>query len=181
MEFLVKDIASRLKISGPDMITRPVGRSVFSEIEKKLKSRNSGETVVFDCEGIKVMDLSFIDECIVRTILLSREEPVFYLRLRNISDIAEINIDSVFNSYSVYNSDRIAAVTENICRNNSFFIGSLSELEKDIFEFIRKNKVAAMDDIIHYTKKDRDEIEKLVAELDSLRVLRVTGRQVETV
>src|SRR5208337_3274034 len=100
-------------IKGPDLITRPMGRKMYSIVRDKLSHAGQGETVIIDFSGIKVIDSSFIDELIVKLINDSFVMD-FYIKLRNISPISEINIDSVFNSYSNYRDRRIAVVRDEL-------------------------------------------------------------------
>jgi hypothetical protein len=167
----VAKVARELKVKLPDLITRPVGRTVYAATVEKLSVIGAGETVILDFGGIKVIDSSFIDEYIVKLILDSREKD-FYLKLRNISPISEINIDSVFNSYSNYKEIRIAVAREEIGKNNRFYIGPLAEQESDIMDYLRINVNAGIDDISRFSGIDFKVLQNLLTELSILRVIR---------
>lgn len=167
----VAKIAKEVKVKLPDLITRPVGRVMYAATIEKLSITGKGETVILDFTGIKVIDSSFIDEYIVRLILDSREKD-FYLKLRNISVISEINIDYVFNSYSNYKETRIAVVREDIGKNNRFYIGPLGEQECDIMDYLRRNMSAGIDDISRFSGIDFNVLKKLLEGLSLLRVIR---------
>lgn len=167
----VAKIAKEVKVKLPDLITRPVGRMMYAATVKKLSIIGAGETVVLDFSGVKVIDSSFIDEYIVKLILDSREKD-FYLKLRNISPISEINIDSVFNSYSNYKDTRIAVAREEIGKNNRFYIGPLGEHERDIMDYLRINLNAGIEDISRFSGIDFNILKTLLDELSILRVIR---------
>lgn len=169
----INKTAEVLKLKMPDLITRHVGRSMYDSIKKLVGNINDGETLVLDFEGIKVIDSSFIDEMVVRLILDSMtSKPAFYIKLKNISEIAEINIDLVFRSYSNYKNKKIVVITENICQNNVFFIGPLSDQERDVVEFVRVNKSITADDVVNFAGLPREQVLKIMDELDALRVVK---------
>jgi hypothetical protein len=110
---------------------------------------------------------------IVRLILDSRKsKPAFYIKLKNISEIAEINIDLVFRSYSNYKNKKIVVMTENICQNNVFFIGPLSDQERDVVAFLRVNKSITVDEAVKFIGLPREQGRKIMDELDACRVVK---------
>ena len=167
----VEIVAREMKVKIPDLITRPVGRLMYSATNEKLEIIEEGETVIIDFTGIKVIDSSFIDEYIVKLIHDSRVRD-FYLKLRNISFIAEINIDSVFNSYSTYKDKRIVVAREDMGKNNRFYIGPLSEHESDILDYLRISHGASVEDISRFCGIDSQKLKKLLEELIFLRVIK---------
>jgi hypothetical protein len=165
--------AAELKLNTPDLMTRHVGRVMYNSIRNMVKKMSDGETMLLDFGGIKVIDSSFIDEIIVKLILDSREsESVFYIKLKNISEIAEINIDLVFRSYSNYKNKKIVVISENICHNNTFFIGPLSDRERDVIDFVRVNKTVTENDIVRFSGHSADQVASLMKELHALRVIK---------
>jgi hypothetical protein len=168
----IRKKADELKQKGPDLITRPVGRLMYQSIRTMLEHIREGETLLLDFQNIKVIDSSFIDEMIVRLVIDSRTGACFYVKLKNISEIAEINLDMVFRSYSNYKNKKIVVITENICQNNAFFIGPLSDHERDIVEFLRINKSITLDDIVKFSGIPREKAAGIMDELDALRVVR---------
>lgn len=173
MVISIRKKADELKQKGPDLLTRPVGRLMYQSIRAMLEHIREGETLVLDFQNIKVIDSSFIDEMIVRLVLDSRNGEIpFYVKLKNISEIAEINIDMVFRSYSNYKNKKIVVLTENICQNNAFFIGPLSDREREIVEFLRINKSITQEDIVKYTGSPTGEVAGILEGLDELRVIK---------
>lgn len=167
----VAKAAKEAKFKIPDLITRPVGRGVYAATAGKLTIIGSGETVILDFSGVKVIDSSFIDEYIVKLVLDSRKND-FYLKLRNISPISEINIDSVFNSYSNYKDTRIAVAREEMGRNNRFYIGPLFEKESDILDYLRINLCAGIEDISKFSGIETEELRSILEELSILRMIK---------
>lgn len=165
--------AEKLKLKLPDLLTRPVGRVMYESITDAVADMHDGETLLLDFGGIKVIDSSFIDEMIVRLIQDSQaSERPFYMKLRNLSEIAELNIDLVFRSYSNYKNKKIVVITENICQNNAFFIGPLSDQERDIVEFMRVNKTITLEDAANFMESPREKARKLLGELHAMRIIR---------
>lgn len=165
--------AEELKIKSPDLITRHMGRIMYNSIRNLVENIKDGETLVLDFAGIKVIDSSFIDEMIVRMIIDSRSSHRgFYIKLKNISEIAETNIDLVFRSYSTYKNKKIVVITENICHNNVFYIGPLSDQERDVVEFLRVNRSITTDDIIRFTGWSREQVTKTMDDLDTMRAVK---------
>ncbi len=169
----IKKKAEEMKFKTQDLITRHMGRIMYDSIRSIVENINDGETLVLDFDGIKVIDSSFIDEMIVKLIMDSKKEQrVFYIKLRNISAIAETNIDLVFRSYSNYKNKKIVVITENICQNNVFFIGPLSDQERDVIEFLRVNKSITIDDVVQFTGRPRDQVHKTMEDLDAMRAVK---------
>lgn len=180
MIIYVEKTARELKIKDPDLLTRPVGRIMYSATMEKLLIIGAGEVVLLDFSGIKVVDSSFIDEYIVRLIHDSGTRD-FYLKLRNISFISEINIDSVFNSFSNYKQRRIAVARGDMGSNNRFFIGPLTELEGDILDYLRINQGASTDEIAGFSGIKPSELKKILDELSFLRVIKQNNGEYTTV
>lgn len=169
----IKKKAADKKISLPDLITRPIGRKMYECVSREFAILGEEEVVFLDFAGIKVIDSSFIDEFLIKLILDSRmRTPAFFIKLINISDIAEINIDSVFNSYYMYNNDKIAVITDRLAFNNSYFIGTLSKTEKNVIDYLKVNKAASPEEAASIIDKSVEETGKILEELYHLRVVR---------
>jgi len=164
-------VAKGCKIKLPDLITRPVGRKLYAAVLEKLSFAGKGETVLLDFEGIKVIDSSCVDELLVKLIHESWEKD-FYIKLRNISAISEINIDSVFNSYSNYKEKRIAVVRDELGVNNKYYIGPLSEAERDIIDYLKINHRANVYDISSFSGMESGMAAEITDGLASIRVLK---------
>jgi hypothetical protein len=178
----IKKTASDLKIKSADLITRPVGRRVFAEVEKKLDVISIEETVVLDFEGIRVIDSSFIDEFIIKLYKLASDSSrIFYIKLKNISNITEINIDLVIKSYSNYKKERLVIITDDIRSNNSFYIGELSDFEKMIIEYLRRNRSASLEEISDHTETGSDKVLQTLRGLFSLRAVKLRENYCEGV
>lgn len=169
----VYKMAKEAKIKVPDLVTRPVGRIMFNKAMDKLVNISEEEILLLDFDGIKVTDSSFIDEFIVKLIQDS-EVRNYYVKLTNISDISEINIDSVFNSYSNYNDKRIAVYRSELGKNNRYYIGPLNEQESDIIDFFRINRSAEPEDISRFTGLELASVQGIMSELYRLRLVRKT-------
>lgn len=178
----VEKLARENKIILPDLITRPVGRTFFKAVSKKVDIISKGETLLLDFAGIKVIDSSFVDESIVKLVMLSRdEENPFFVKLKNISQISEINIDLVFNSYTNYNNIRIAVITDDIRMNNRFYIGNLENPEADMIEYLRKNKRASIDELASITGQSLNLTADTIELLYGIRVIKKDGMVCEAV
>ncbi|MBN2077649.1 MAG: STAS-like domain-containing protein [Spirochaetes bacterium] len=177
MVIKVKKKAEEMKLKSPDLITRHMGREIYGAVSSLVGSMGDGETLVLDFEGVKVIDSSFVDEFIVRLILESRRlEPLFYVKLKNISEISEMNIDMVLRSHSKYKNKKIVVITENICQNNAFFIGPLSDREREFIEFIRVNRSLTTGDVARFTGCSRDDVEKMMEDCHSMRIVKKDDR-----
>ena len=172
--------AKEIKVNLPDLITRPVGRVMYAATVKKLVIITISETVILNFNGIKVLDSSFIDEYLVKLIIDSRINN-FYVKLKNISTISEINIDSVFNSYSNYNKSRIAVAKEEIGSNSRFYIGSITEQERDIINYLRTNSGANVDDISRFIGIEVTELKLTLEQLSFLRLVKRYNGEFTTV
>ena len=174
---MIKELAKQLKYKSPDLITRPIGRDMYSLIIKKIKNVNEGETIIIDFEEIKVIDSSFIDECLIKLLIDSVDsEKPFYIKFKNITNVAEANIAAIIGSYSIYAKKRLVLITDEIRSNNSFFIGELQLEEKDLFDYVRINSIVSLEDLEQFTKKDSKEILPLIEKLFSLRIIRKIDR-----
>ncbi|PKL36161.1 MAG: hypothetical protein CVV44_18255 [Spirochaetae bacterium HGW-Spirochaetae-1] len=169
----IKKVAQRIKIKSPDLLTRPVGRAMYEEIKKDLSVIKDEEVVILDFLDIRVIDSSFIDEFIIKLLNdAGSKNEKFYIKLRNISGIGEINISSVLRSYSDYNDKKMVVMTEDICLNNNFFIGELTDLEMVIINYYRVNRIASIQDIRSLIGLTEVETENILKRLNNLRIIR---------
>ena len=167
----VAKLAREAKVKLPDLITRPVGRLMYAKMKEKMSIAGEGETVLLDFENIKVIDSSFIDEFLVK-LINDAESQDFYIKLRNISAVSEINIDSVFNSYSNYKSGRIAVIREELGKNNRYYIGPLTEHEGDIIDYLKLNHQAGVEEISRFCGLETGHLKEILGDLMRLRVIR---------
>ena len=173
MNIVIKKIADELNVQIPDLITRHVGKNMYFEFKEIIRDIVDGEVAVLDFSGIRVIDPSFIDEFLVKLIIDSREaKSIFYIKLSNISDIAEINIGSVFNSYYSFRKMKMAVITDRLMSNNSFYIGKLTEVERDIIGYLNINRIAASGEIADFLGRDEESASKILDELHAIRIIR---------
>jgi len=166
------EIAKKMKIDLPDLLTRPTGRKIYKKSIEKIKYAGDNETILIDLEGIKVMDSSFIDEFLIKLLLNSVNDKKYYIKLKNISNISEINIDSVLKTYTDYNK-KILILTDDICQNNNFYIGELNSSEREVLNFLRINKSANIKDIIDFSRQNEEKIIKILDALYSFRLIKI--------
>lgn len=165
-------LAKELKITSPDLITRPMGRSFYNKIASKLSIIQDGETVILDFEDIRVVDSSFIAEFIMKLIFDSQSKKSrFYIKLASLSDTTIMNIESVFKSYHSMNNSKIAVSTDELI-NNSYFIGQVSEKGKDIINYLNINKTATVDELSEFLDEEPNHTRALLEELHTLGVLK---------
>lgn len=173
MEISLKKLAVRAKIKSPDLLTRSVGRQLYGEIRKSMEPMADEEVLVVDFSGIQVIDSSFVDEFIVKLILnADNSGKKYYLKIRNISEIGQMNIQSVFDSYAEFDSKKIVVMSEDICLNNNFFIGHLDPVETDIINYIRINRSVRAADISSLTGLSGEGSENLLMNLNRLGIIR---------
>ncbi len=87
----------------------------------------------------------------------------------------EVNIESVFSSYEQFNKRNIVIITEDICQNNNFYIGSLKPVEKDIVDYLRINKSTTKNELSDITGLKLDSLDILIDNLHKMRLIRFGG------
>ena len=176
----IKKIAKNLKVTSPDLITRPTGKRFFSKIMEKLTSVHPGEVVILDFYEIKVLDTSFIDECIINLIKESRREKApFYVKLENISESIESNIEFVIKSYFSMDNEKIAVALDRMGKSQGHYIGLLSGPEKDIIDFLMVNRHVPAGEIAAYIDIPEEQAKKILDKLYYMRLVR-RNREKET-
>ncbi len=169
----IKKIGKNLKITSPDLITRPTGKKFFLKIMERLEDVHAGEVVMLDFSGIKVVDASFIDECIIRLLKESQREDIpFYVKLENVSGSIESSIEFVIRSYFSTNDEKMAVAIDRMGRSQGHYIGLLSGSEKDIVDFLMVNRHVPADEIAAYTGMPVAETGKILDLLYHIRLIR---------
>jgi hypothetical protein len=172
----LKEIAKNAKISESDLITRPVGKVIYNKFIENIKHIGESETVVIDFETIKVIDFSFVDEFIIKLIDYAKNDKnkgkKFYIKLKNVSEIAQKNIEAVIKSYSEYNK-KILVITDNLSINNTFYLGNMSENENKVFNSIRINKYSTQEDIKLITQMDIEDLTESLSNLLELNSIKL--------
>lgn len=174
MEIVINKITKKLKIQIPDLITRPIGKRIYKYISDKVENINQGEVVVIDLSEILVIDPSCSDEIIVKLINESRkDEKPFFVKLKNLSQMTEMNLSSVFDSYREFSNDRIVVITDDITSKNFYCIGEVSNIEHEIIKYLRINNQAKLSDIASFLNKSKQEIEEVLSKMYGLRIVRI--------
>ncbi|HPQ52907.1 MAG TPA: DUF4325 domain-containing protein [Spirochaetota bacterium] len=170
-------LARELKVTSPDLITRPMGRSFFKKVASRLSCIQDGETILLDFEDIRVVDSSFIAEFIMKLIFESQSNTQrFYVKLSSLSDTTIMNIESVFKSYHSMNNSKIAVITDELI-NNSYAIGQVSDKGKDIINYLNINKSASAVELASFLQEESGYTAQLLEELHSLGLVKTeTGR-----
>ena len=177
MEVKIESLTKQVTKNNPDLITRPVGRQLYRKLSGKMDIVKEGEVIVLDFDKIKVIDSSFIDEFIIKLLSESIKTGKFFIKLRKISDIAEINIASVIKSYAQVDK-KIVVMTEDICLNNNFYIGELTPEEHDAVNFIRINRNVSLEDLVSGTGMDEIKAQETLQSLIDLRLVRLQSSHV---
>lgn len=172
MIIAIQKTARDMKLSIPDLITRPVGRELYSRIAKKLGDIHDGEVVVIDFTGYKVLDPSFIDEFIIRLLERSRSEhPQFHIKLSGISETAIHNILHVMKSYREVKSKRFAVATDRLINKHNI-IGELSQEETDIIRFLSINQGTTAAEIALFLEAEIETTKTVLEELYAMGIIR---------
>ncbi|HEY1405530.1 MAG TPA: hypothetical protein VF857_02875 [Spirochaetota bacterium] len=173
MEISIRKITQQLRLKGPDLLTRPVGRRLYAKIAALTEKANAEEVVVLDCEGISVIDPSCVDELLVHIIRDSmRPEKPFFVRLKNITPAIDMNISMVFDSYTEFAGMRIGVITEDLVSRRGYYIGKVNEIEKELLAYLRVTKSASIDDIAEHMHCPRDGVERTLEDLYAIRLVR---------
>lgn len=176
----VKEMAEKLKIKEPDLLTRPVGRRLYQAAKRKMVSLIKGETVICDFKKIEVIDPSFVDEFIVKLIDEGKKED-FYIKLTNLSKTAEQNIRSVFNSYNEFTPKKCAVVTEELTEENSHVIGSNRKEQRELIEILRINNILSKDKLGYMTGLKDERLDTMLNEMSDLRLIKKQNSSYVTV
>ncbi len=154
-----------------DVFTRYVGKLLLQKIHEKLNHLTEHEVVAIDFNGIRSVDASFVDECIVPLIELSQKNTTpFYLKLVNITDSVEYVVNQVISM--TQQQQRYIIITDRLCKNGCHALGVISEMEKDIIEYCVINKQATIGDIasfLHISENDALEVLKRLYEIRAIR------------
>ncbi|MCX8123153.1 MAG: STAS-like domain-containing protein [Spirochaetes bacterium] len=169
----IKKLAASVTVTrkSTDLFTRYVGRLLLQKICQKLTHLGEHEVVILDFNGIRSVDASFVDECIVPLIELSHtHDTPFYCKLVNITDNVEYIIHQVIGM--VQQKRRYIIVTDRLCKNGCHALGAISEIEKDIIEYCVINKQATASDIALFLHIPESEAFGLLMNLFTIRAVR---------
>lgn len=154
-----------------DLFTRYVGKLLFQKIQAKIKHLSEHEVVVIDFNGIRSVDASFVDECIVPLLDLSQTNTIpFYIKLINITDNVEYMVQQVVGA--AHEQKRYIVMTDSLCKNGSHALGAISEMEKDIIEYCVINKQATSTDIASFLHVSESEAHDSLMRLYKMRAVR---------
>lgn len=171
MRIEIVKMAKALKMSLPDLLTRPVGRSLYGKVKKKLVYLQANEVVELDFKGIDVIDSSFIDEFLVKLITEPDNAGPYFLHLKNVSAGIEMNIKSVFSSYNKF-AGRIAVATSELTSDHCYALGELSEQERNILDYLHRQGKITKHECAELLNCEVSEAERLLCGLFELRVIR---------
>jgi hypothetical protein len=173
MEIEIRKIAKQLRIKGDDLITRPVGRRLYAKVSTLIQIVRAEEVVVLDLSGYSVMDPSCIDELLVNLIRdsMNPEKP-FFLRLKNITPVMDMNISMVFDSYAEFTGIRIGVITEDLVSRRGYYIGKINDVERELLAYLRITRSASVNDIADHLHAEVSGIEKTLEDLYSIRLVR---------
>jgi hypothetical protein len=65
MRIALRELQSRAGLEGQDLVTRPPGKAMIAALRAQLRGMKSGEPLILEFSGIRVMDVSFADEFLV--------------------------------------------------------------------------------------------------------------------
>lgn len=177
MRIPIQDIARELAITIPDLITRRTGETMYHIIREKIAGTAENEVIELDFTGIKVIDTSFVDELIVKLVYDARgRSRPFFVKLAAISDIAQMNIESVFSSHALYTNVSFAVITDRMMPNNSYYLGQLTESERDIINYLNVNKSAHVNEIADFLSQPTLAVSEIVENLADMRLIRRSRR-----
>lgn len=169
----IKKLATAVAITrkSTDLFTRYIGKLLFQKIQEKLKHLAQHEVVIIDFDGIRSVDASFVDECIVPLLELSQTNTFpFYIKLVNITDNVEYIVDQVIRM--THDQKRYIVMTDRLCKNGCHALGSVSEMEKDIIEYCVINKQATGVDIASFLHVSETEAQNCLMRLYEMRAVR---------
>jgi predicted HTH transcriptional regulator len=169
----IKKLATSVAVTrkSSDLFTRYVGKLLFQKIQEKLRHLVEHEVVVIDFDGIRSVDASFVDECIVPLLELSQKNTIpFYIKLINITDNVEYIVHQVIGMAK--EQKRYIVMTDRLCKNGCHALGSISEMEKDIIEYCVINKQATSTDIASFLHVPESQAHDSLMRLYGMRAVR---------
>jgi hypothetical protein len=173
MEIDMRKITQMIRIKGPDLLTRPMGRRLYAKISALTEKARPEEVVVIDFAGISVIDPSCVDELLVKLIRDSmKPEKPFFVRLKNITPAIDMNISMVFDSYAEFAGIRIGVITEELVSRRGYYIGRINDIEKELLAYLHVTQSASLDDIVEYIHGERDGVERTLEDLYAIRLVR---------
>lgn len=168
----IQKIARDMKLTIPDLITRPMGRELYTRITKKLVNIHDGEVVFIDFAGYKVLDPSFIDEFIIRLLERSRnEQPRFHIKLSDVSETAIHNILHVMKSYREVKSKRFAVAADRLINKHNI-IGELTPEETDIIRFLSINQGTTAAEIALFLENSIEDTNTILEGMYEMGIIR---------
>ncbi len=169
----IKKLATSVSVTrkSTDLFTRYVGKLLFQKIQEKLTHLCEHEVVIIDFDGIRSVDASFVDECIVPLLDLSHTNAIpFYIKLSNITDNVEYIIHQVIGMVGEHK--RYIVMTDRLCKNGCHALGSILDVENDIIEYCVINKQATPEDIASFLHIPPDKALDMLMSLYEIRAVR---------
>ena len=173
MEIIISKIAKTMNISLTDLLTRPVGKRLYTKVSTMVGQARSGEVVVIDFTGYSVIDPSCIDEFLISLIRDSmKPEKPYFVRLSHITSSMDITIQSVFDTYSEFSGMRIGVVTEELISRRGYYIGKVNDTEKELLSYLRMTDAASPEEIAGRLERDLDGVSRSLEEIYAIRMVR---------
>lgn len=168
------DVSSVLRASVSEfytnLVTRPTGVAVRSQIEHQLDQFGEQAVAVLDFSHVGLMDLSCADEIVAKLLqhyvisdACSRE---VYFVFRGISESHKYAIETVLERHGL-------ALVSQMSDGEANVVGTIDGSERQIWDAICKLGAAQLDDLATETGMGRDDAEKT---LDSLWKRRLVMR-----
>lgn len=138
MQINLFEIKEVLKISGDDLLTRPIAKKFVIETVSKIKAINDPkEGIEFNFEKVKTSDTSFIDELIIVNVLQAMKNHKIARRGIFVTHLSPSTSD---NMESVFGQKRIPLLRKKEHRDFDLF----GHLEKHLVQllkslFVKKN------------------------------------------
>jgi hypothetical protein len=155
MEIIVRKIAHQLKLSQTDLLTRPVGKKLYTKAVSIVENCRPEEVVVIDFSGYSVIDPSCVDEFLISLVRDSmKPEKPFFLRLSHISPTMDMTIQGVFDTYSEFSGMKIGIITEELVSRRGYYIGKVTDDEKELLSYLRITDAASPEEIARRLERD---------------------------
>lgn len=150
-----------------NLVTRPTGAAVRTEIEHEIADRRSPSLTVIDFKNVSLLDFSCADE-VVAKLLIKYNRPASpceaYFVFRGIS---ESHMDAI---EAVLERHRLAMVILDEAGQPSL-IGPLAEEERIAWEAVRDRRRVAADDVFALRREPQPDIPSVLDRLHARRLL----------
>lgn len=139
------------------LMFRPIG---IKDREEQLRTRildiNRGDTMVLDFSNVRLVDVSYIDEIVLITLLECREDRYGdrYLAVTGLNEGVKNNLEAAI-SWRFDRFDKFVPVVEKGSNKATKVIGNLEKSLSETYAFIEQNKYVSAKDIVSYFSIDQ--------------------------